>query len=680
MEEKKLVKKIHSRLDKSKKHKAANYQSVWKELDEFYRGDQYKSTKLPPWVPKPVTNFIHLVVTTKRAALSGENPMAMLRPQSADDIEPVNTLQIVYEWVWKRIKARNVMRDCIETSKLLGTAIAYVYWDENTGVLGGTNAAYEGEIRIKEIDPMNFHVDPNAYSIQEAEWVHVTEKRSRSWVESEFGVSLSKTETDSDNFGENYNRDYFKVPEEKEDKEGMIDFHAHFERYWNTEKMPPLDQAKMGKGPMDDSAAPEGGMPTSPEMSMGEDGMPDLSALLGGGGSEPSVPDAPPGTADNPVLENGVDPMMIDPDDAEEIGGWKYKVTYMAGNKILDTVDPIEPNMYPFAVLYDFKQRQEFWGRGTASLILENQKLVNKVESIVAMIGTLLQNPQRVVSKQSGINPREAMKYSFAPGHVWVTNGQDPTRAMHWQSPPDIPSALMNLAEQAKENIREITGLNEAYMGQSVGSLQTSGGVNSLIDRATMRDKDQMYDLEQFVEQITRIVLGFVTTKYTEERFIRLATDTTKQESPQPEDFVPFIGTDFADIEYDLDIDVSAQAPVTQARREAEMDQLFTNQYQFNVTPRLITPQEYVKKKRMVDAREIIERMDNEERQSEVDILTQVASMIADAMQDPNVPMDEIMNMARKQIEQIKSGQIPLDPNQPSPVGNQAPTPSSPII
>ena len=66
--------------------------------------------------------------------------------------------------------------------------------------------------------------------------------------------------------------------------------------------------------------------------------------------------------------------------------------------------------------------------------------------------------------------------------------------------------------------------------------------------------------------------------------------------------------------------------------------------------------------------------------QSDIDILTQVASMVADAMQDPNVPMEEIMNMARKQIEQIKSGEIPLDPNQPSPVGNQAPTTSSPII
>lgn len=610
----KKVQKFMRRLDKSQKHKQ-QYIPTWKELDQFYRSDQYKNSKLPPWVPKPVTNFIHLVVTTKRAALSGENPMAMMRPQSKDDIERVRAFQKIYEWVWKKTKARSILRDNVETSKLLGTGIAQVYWDENTGVLGGTNAAYEGEICMKEIDPMNFHVDPNAYRLQESPWVHVTEKRPREWVEKEFDVDLKEIGADEKNYGEEYSRDYYKGTDDKED--GQIDFHAHYERYWNTNKV------------------------TEQRPVMGGDSI----------------------SADGSPIE----PEMEEVETDEEIGGWNYRVTYIAGTKEVGSIDPLEPNMYPFAVLYDFKQRQEFWGRGTAGLILENQKLVNKVEGIIAMIGTLLQNPQKVITKASGINPREAMKYAFAPGHVWVTNGNDAAGAMHWQTPPDIPMALTNLAESAKENIREITGMNEAYMGQSVGSLQTSGGVNSLIDRATMRDKDQMFDIEEYVEQLTRILLGFVTTKYTEERWIRLAS---KGDPEQPEDFTPFVGVAYADLEYDLDIDVSAHAPVTQARREAEMDKLFMDQYQFNVEPKLIKPQEYIKNKRYVDANEIIDRMNREEMQSDIDILTQVSSMMMDAMADGNIPEEEIEAMARQQIAGIKSGEIPLgDPMQTAPGG-----------
>lgn len=597
----KNVKRAMTRYKKSKDFKA-KYTPVWSELDEFYRGEQYKNANIPPWVPKPVTNFIHLVVTTKRAALASENPMATLRPLSPKDVDNVGKLQSIYEWTWKKIKARSVLRDNIETSRLMGTGIAHVYWDEMTGVLGGTDALYEGEIKTKEIDPINFHIDPNAYRIEDAAWIHIDGKRRKKWVEQQFNVSLAEETGDEDNYGEKYNRDYHH---EKEKEDEMIDFHAHYERYWNTEKV------------------------MSDEPIYAEDGV----EIIG-----------------YEQVETG-----------EEIGGWNYKVTYIAGTKEVHTIDPLEPNMYPFAVLYDYKQRQEFWGKSTAMLIIENQKLINKVESIVAMIGTLMQNPQKVITKSSGINPIEAMKYSFAPGHVWVTNDRDPSRSVAWQQLPNIPPALLNLADVAKNNIREITGLNEAYMGQNVGSLQTSGGVNALIDRATMRDRDQMYEVEAYIEQLSRVIIAFITTKYTEERFMRMVGDPTKPEATT--EFIPFVGRDFADIDFDIEMDVSAHAPISQARREAELDRLMELQGQYGMNPRVITPQEYIKGKRMVDADKIINRMNAEEHQNKLDMLTQVAQMMQNAMMD-NVPPEAIMQMAEEQLRAMESGEYPINPNE----------------
>ena len=605
----KNVKKILGRLDKSKKHKQV-YLKPWEELDRFYRGDQYKNTKLPEWVPKPVTNYIHLVVTTKRASMAGDNPMATLRPLGPNDVRSISEMQRIYEWVWKRVKARAVVRDNIETSRLLGTGIAHVYWDENTGVQGGNGALFEGEIRVKEIDPMNFHVDPNAYRLEDAAWVHVTEKRSRDWVESEFGVDLNEISSEKDNYGEKYTREYFNDAEgEGKNDDGQIDFHAHYERYWNTEKM-------VEEQPIVD-------MITDP--------------------------------ATGNVIEQPTEETVEV--EGEEIGGWNYRVTYVAGTKEVGKIDPLEPNMYPFAVLYDIKQRQEFWGRSVASLILENQKLINKVESIIAMIGTLLQNPQKIVARDSGIDPAEATRFGTAPGHTFVSNVH-PDNAMKWAQAPQIPQTLVNLAEMAKENIREITGMNEAYMGQSVGSLQTSSGVNSLIDRATMRDRDEMYEIEQYVEQLSRILMGFVTTKYTEERFIRIVQDPNRPEDTT--DFLEFVGTEFAGIEFDMDIDVSAHAPISQARREAELTELMQLQGQYNMIPKIITPQEFIRGKRMVDATEIIDRMNREEERNEIDISTKAATMIAEAMMN-GVPQQDIDQMAAELIRGLKSGEIPID-------------------
>lgn len=595
-----VVKTVMQRLKQSKTAKNTHVRA-WKELDEFYRGEQYKSVNMPPWVPKPVTNFIHLVVTTKRAALSAENPMATLRPMSYLDVENIKRLQQIYEWVWKRSKARNVLRDNIETSRLLGTGIAHVYWEERTGVRGGTGTLYEGEICTKEIDPMNFDIDPNAYRLEDAAWINVKEKRNRRWVEQQFGVSLKEEHTEQDNYGEEYNRSYFRNKEDE--TEQMIDFHAHYEKYWNTEKSKEMIES------VDDSGQ---------------------------------------------IIEEEVE--------GEEIGGWNYKVTYIAGNKVLSTIDPLEPNMYPFAILYDYKQRQEFWALSTASLIIDNQKLINKVEAIVALLGTLLQNPQKVVTKSSGINPMDAMKYSSSPGHVWVTNDRDAAGSMRWQEVPQIPPALINLAEMAKQNIREITGLNEAYTGQSVGSLQTSSGVNSLIDRATMRDRDQMYDIEQYVDQLSRLLIAFATTKYTEERHIRLVDDPNNPEATTQ--FIQFLGTDFAGIDYDMEIDVSGRAPITQARREAELTELIQLQGQYGYAPAVITPQEFIKGKNMVDADKIINRMNKEEMQSRLDMLTQVYNMTAEAA-IAQVPVEEILQMAQQQLQALESGQVPTDPNAP---------------
>src|SRR6185437_3143556 len=108
----------------------------------------------------------------------------------------------------------------------------------------------------------------------------------------------------------------------------------------------------------------------------------------------------------------------------------------------------------------DYPQRQDFWGMSTCEIILDNQKLINKVESIIALIGTLLQNPQKIIRKQSGINPADATKYGSTPGHVFVSN-IPVEQAMKWQEPPQIPQTLFSLAEQARMNIREITGLTE---------------------------------------------------------------------------------------------------------------------------------------------------------------------------------------------------------------------------
>lgn len=556
----KRVAKILEKFNQAKRQRQKK-DGKWTELDAFDRGEQWElgGRRLPEWIPKPVTNYVHLVKTTKRAALAIENPEAMILGQSIEDHKKAKELQNIFKYVWDQMKARLTVRECLETSKLLGTAIAQVYYDDGNGtVKGGKGGKYQGEIKIKQIDPASFYPDPNAFRLEDCEFIHIVRRRPISWIEKEFGVSgIKPSDQSNQEQGEIYQRAY-----SSEAKDKIVDFHEHYEKIPND----------------------------------------------------------------------------------KEIGGFRYYVTFIAGDKIVRKRTQLKPNCYPFAILYDYPQRQDFWGQSTCEIILDNQKLINKIESIMALIGSLLQNPQKIIDKRSGIDPNEAILYGSTPGHAWVSN-IDVDKAMKWQEPPQIPAALFNLADQARMNIREITGLTEAYMGQTVGSLQTSSGVNSLIERSTMRDRDQMYDFELFVEEISHIIIRFITEYYTETRIARIL----KSRDQEPE-FMEFVGSDYRDLAYDILLDVSSKAPITRLRKQEELDKILTLQGQMQFDPPIITPQEYMRESDYIDGDKFIERMNMDEIQNAEAIMEETLMMMVEAMEN-GIALQEVSQMASKMIQ-----------------------------
>src|SRR5690554_5649912 len=174
-EQKTNAQKVLAKYKRAKTKREGTKDGIWQELDAYDRNQQWDLKNAPEWLPKPVTNFIHLVKYTKRAALAMENPTGKLRPVSPAGEEGVRELNEGFQYTWERIKGRKIVRKNIETAKLLGTAIAHVYWEENkegrlgTTIQGDEGYQFEGEIGIREIDPSSFYPDPNAFSLEECE-------------------------------------------------------------------------------------------------------------------------------------------------------------------------------------------------------------------------------------------------------------------------------------------------------------------------------------------------------------------------------------------------------------------------------------------------------------------------------------------------------------------------------
>jgi hypothetical protein len=355
-------------------------------------------------------------------------------------------------------------------------------------------------------------------------------------------------------------------------------------------------------------------------------------------------------------------------------GRMQLDVTYYLRNTdfFLLKIEDMQPNEYPFAILYDEKEENDFHGTSMTQQILENQKVINKLDQIVSIIGTLHQNPHKIVSRESAINAQELARTGTLPGKVWTTNA-DVSGSIFNVQPPEIPMGAMQLKERMVQDIRDIAGINEAYTGQSVGSLTTSTGVNSLIERATIRDKDKMIQIDAFVERISHLIVLNILYKWKDMRPI---TTTAPNGEPSFDMYQPVDEITASNLEWIVKSDVYARAPITQASKRQQADALIQMQGQFNYNPPLITPEEWIQFQEFEIREDILYRMEQDRitmQQNEAqDLAGIVSQLVAQASQGmaQGMPAEEVQAMIQqsaqeivqqRQTEEMRNGSRPRD-------------------
>jgi len=248
-ERRKRVQEYGLRFQKAQKA-VVNKHKLWATLDMFDRGEQWKNLSLPPWIPKPVTNWIRYIRTLKRANLASAISTAHFTARDPQYREDVQRLQRAYTHVWQTKKVPRVIRRCIDRAVLQGTAIAVVYTDDK---VGGTyygendprNKLYRGDICVKRFPNANVFPDPDAFHIDECKYIIFTEnttlnavKRNKKFQEYA-GKALEELTTEmltgnSDEDGQIYDRENGPGRSGMNiEGDEMVTVHAIWERYIN---------------------------------------------------------------------------------------------------------------------------------------------------------------------------------------------------------------------------------------------------------------------------------------------------------------------------------------------------------------------------------------------------------------------------------------------------------------
>jgi hypothetical protein len=550
------IAKLWDKTREAIQYRRQNYDLKWKELDAFDRGEQWTiAGQMPSWIPKPSTNYVSKVKRYKTGNLILEDYLGELKPLAPENEAQVWMLQRFYEQLWDKLNLKYNILDVVRTSRLLGTGILYVGWDE--AYIGGTRGhLYQGEVLIKEIEPSTFFVDPTAFELEEAlycgTFIRTTEEH----------ILMDPTIEDK------YKKDFkerkrvYSGPSGQEDR-GEIYYNRDFSTYQDLNVV-------------------------------------DLITFY------EKVPN-----------DDGI--------------GYSIRVMYIADGVLIKVIDELLPNNFPFIVLYQHKQRMDFWGISDCSLILPNVKMINKVQSVIGTLATLYQNPQKVVFEGSGIDPRIVSKYGNAFGLVLLSKSPDLRNAISNIEPSQIPVTLLNYIDFLKTDIEDFTGISQFASGQSTGSVQTSAGINSMIQRALVGEQDEMMMFEQFLEKVSYALLLNAIEYYTDDRVMRMK-DTSPNNNFEYE-YIPFKAEEFKDLMWDFSLDISNKLKNTDQNRRQTMQMLSEWQLQYSPGVPLVTPADIVKAFDPPNRDAILARIEQQEQQMDYQQAAQIAQSVMQAVQ-----------------------------------------------
>lgn len=351
----------------------------------------------------------------------------------------------------------------------------------------------------------------------------------------------------------------------------------------------------------------------------------------------------------------------------------KVDVIYLAGRSILDVSKSIEPNIIPFVPLYDEKLPNNFWGVSKCYKVLSLVLTLNQLDSIEATAYFKNQNPAEFINALAGMNVAEYQRKRSNPDAAFTVNC-DPRIVQAFAQRPELPKTIDSFRQYLLEEIANISGVDAAYLGRSYGSIQTTGGVEKSINRATMRDNARVKNIERFIRKEIEVMCQFYIAHGQSEEFYSAPDRMAHDQAGQTLKFDPTALIAREDIE----ISVSDTLPRSNQSLEDAALNLMELQMKYLPAekgyPDFITPEELINCMNMpASLKNVIkERMSNQMsvmKMEEYSSVVMAFGQLVDGGMDP----EQALQLIADQIEHGPLGQMPATVSEPTPLGGSMP-------
>ena len=322
--------------------------------------------------------------------------------------------------------------------------------------------------------------------------------------------------------------------------------------------------------------------------------------------------------------------------------GYKIAEIHLLDDKYVLYCNPdLKPKMFPFAILYCNEPAGDIVGTSEPAKNFHSNLTYNLLNSIYATHAYKAQRPPRFVNAASGINLRQFAKYGNDADKTFIVNG-DASQAVHYAQFPQLPPELLQVKQDLGRDIKDVSGIDEMYAGKNTGSIQTTGGMDTLMESTTARDNQKILLYEEYTKRLTELVVNHMVAfgdkrEYTVRDPITQQTKTIKFDFPNVDD----------DIRFRYSLDVQIYLPKNKARLASIANMLLEKQAQYKPDPEIITVEEWLLMQDIPFRDMIFKRMGIQRNTSITEKVAKTLEMFATLVEggvDPDMAVEQVAN------------------------------------
>ena len=272
--------------------------------------------------------------------------------------------------------------------------------------------------------------------------------------------------------------------------------------------------------------------------------------------------------------------------------------------------EKIMPNKnFPILQFRWKKAAQSCYGLSLMDEVLSLQKAITSIESAITNTAMSYAAPSMMVRKGCGVDPRVVAKANGAPGVVYSVEG-NLDNAIKPVIPPKIQQEILNIKTDFQEQIDKITGNSNQFLGDIGTAGNTSSGATIAVERAKIIEVDVLNNIREFVEDITEVLVEFISLMYGNETLTynagKNADGTFKFDKVELPDKSALVNSN-----YQYYIELETKTPYSKEKQKQLLLEIYQLERQYDTAIKTVTVGDIIKNTDLENKEEIISRFGN---------------------------------------------------------------------